>query len=1056
MYNSVTEDTIKQIPSIGSIDINRLPQELTRIYAEIISIRRNISDSSSINDSEFLDSILMLRALANNLETLVVNIPELESKRSIAFVSGTARYLLFQIRRNFASTESSILFGKDEIPEVLSAILLFLIGNSPADAAEVSRFSGSMPDETTVTGSLMKAAVHLAKGELFQILNLSFSKVNYTVEESEQEAVDFLWENLFNGIKQLASVLLDNNVSDNQNNYFEKVMSLAVFTPSNNYFNADSSYAGPYHLARLLNILGDDLLMRGVVKVPPPLNVDGDAWKVFLKRIAQNRPYLWENHYDAIETKFLNSGSSAVLTFPTGAGKSTLAELKIASTLLSGKGVIYLVPTHALEDQVNANLKSIFVDLIPDLPMEFDLEYTDLEEEDFPPITVMTPERCLTLISVRPENFSEIGLVVFDEFHLVHGKEDKHDKRSLDAMFCLLRLFSEIPNSDYLLISAMVENGKEISEWIKQVTQRPCISFDSNWKPTRQLHSCLMFQDKEINRLKSILIKGRPNAVTKYPNKAVKDQLKALPFTFFSLKNKWDSKSSSDYYINQILNKEVSLSASNTWKLTSNRNEVAADFASYFAKQNIKTLVFVDTPIVAKSTAKRISDIIEPSIVEYSDFVLQYPQFFDAIKSELGDLKHSFISDGKTAMHHGNMLSLERRLNENYYKKANGINVLVATATLAQGINLPAEVVIIAGDDRFDEDTGYRESIDPHEILNAAGRAGRAGSAAQGMVLLIPGEIINFEDNVVSSKWWKLKEEVFSNSDQCLVINDPLTNFLDTLSSDSQKLTAEQKNIIFRLNLVPDLENSINTIFKKSFGNFRAVNNNTEDKFAAKINKLFTLRSSIDSEVVNADWVDRVSLKMGLDPEFIIEIGDAIDNIGLKVLSESSIVEIVYHVMAWLGGEKERIFTFFTGKNIEFQLAKVFGIKEKDMTKELIFSKLDRLTPIIIEYLNGADYSKIELLISGVETDKLPKARNFCLKLIPNLSFIFGVFALVIREQFIDIDESTDEIPYVLKAMASFIREGLDTEDKLKFKNRHPYLLRTQVHKVFFDSKDLL
>lgn len=77
-------------------------------------------------------------------------------------------------------------------------------------------------------------------------------------------------------------------------------------------------------------------------------------------KISKERPYLWENHKDAVDTNFLDPGISSVLTLPTGAGKSTLSELKIASCLYSGRKVIYLVPTHALEDQVNKNLKTFF------------------------------------------------------------------------------------------------------------------------------------------------------------------------------------------------------------------------------------------------------------------------------------------------------------------------------------------------------------------------------------------------------------------------------------------------------------------------------------------------------------------------------------------------------------------------------------------------------------------------------------------------------------------------------------------------------------------------
>ena len=73
-------------------------------------------------------------------------------------------------------------------------------------------------------------------------------------------------------------------------------------------------------------------------------------------------------------------------------------------------------------------------------------------------------------------------------------------------------------------------------------------------------------------------------------------------------------------------------------------------------------------------------------------------------------------------------------------------HLLVATSTLAQGMNLPSEVVVIAGDDRFDPDAGKAKQLQAHEILNTAGRAGRAGEAAHALVIVVPSKVISFND----------------------------------------------------------------------------------------------------------------------------------------------------------------------------------------------------------------------------------------------------------------------------------------------------------------------
>ncbi|KTB56205.1 hypothetical protein AO063_29125 [Pseudomonas fluorescens ICMP 11288] len=122
----------------------------------------------------------------------------------------------------------------------------------------------------------------------------------------------------------------------------------------------------------------------------------------------------------------------------------------------------------------------------------------------------------------------------------------------------------------------------------------------------------------------------------------------------------------------------------------------------------------------------------------------------------------------------------ERLLHESLFKRRDGIDALFTTSTLARGMNLPSDIVLIAGDSRWDVAGDRMKQLDAHELLNAAGRAGRAGEGGQGFVLIIPSKIININDakNNIASHWMTL-QGIFSQSDQCLKINDPLMGLLD-------------------------------------------------------------------------------------------------------------------------------------------------------------------------------------------------------------------------------------------------------------------------------------
>ncbi|MFP3339706.1 hypothetical protein R0J91_17140, partial [Micrococcus sp. SIMBA_131] len=88
---------------------------------------------------------------------------------------------------------------------------------------------------------------------------------------------------------------------------------------------------------------------------------------------------------------------------------STLAELKIAVSLLSGSKAIVLAPTLALVDQTAFTLKNAFKDFSVYGDLDEDIVFTDIVE--LPEIIVTTPERCLMLQSLQPEAFYDIGLI---------------------------------------------------------------------------------------------------------------------------------------------------------------------------------------------------------------------------------------------------------------------------------------------------------------------------------------------------------------------------------------------------------------------------------------------------------------------------------------------------------------------------------------------------------------------------------------------------------------------------------------------------------------------
>lgn len=67
------------------------------------------------------------------------------------------------------------------------------------------------------------------------------------------------------------------------------------------------------------------------------------------------------------------------------------------------------------------------------------------------------------------------------------------------------------------------------------------------------------------------------------------------------------------------------------------------------------------------------------------------------------------------------------------------LQVLVSTATLAWGVNLPAHTVIIKGTQVYNPEKGAWSELSPLDVMQMFGRAGRPQYDSQGEGIIITG-----------------------------------------------------------------------------------------------------------------------------------------------------------------------------------------------------------------------------------------------------------------------------------------------------------------------------
>ncbi|CAN1151841.1 DExH-box ATP-dependent RNA helicase DExH14 [Linum perenne] len=155
-------------------------------------------------------------------------------------------------------------------------------------------------------------------------------------------------------------------------------------------------------------------------------------------------------------------------------------------------------------------------------------------------------------------------------------------------------------------------------------------------------------------------------------------------------------------------------------------NEVCYKKVVDSLKQGHQAMVFVHS---RKDTAKTASKLVELAR-KYENMELfcndTHPQFGlikkEVSKSRNKDLVQLF--DSAIGVHHAGMLRSDRGLTERLFSDGL-LKVLVCTATLAWGVNLPAHTVVIKGTQLYDPKAGGWKDLGMLDVMQIFGRAGR-------------------------------------------------------------------------------------------------------------------------------------------------------------------------------------------------------------------------------------------------------------------------------------------------------------------------------------------
>ena len=442
-----------------------------------------------------------------------------------------------------------------------------------------------------------------------------------------------------------------------------------------------------------------------------------EVWKRYLTLLA--RPLtrgvteLWPSQIRVLESGLLDSDVSAIVRLPTSGGKTRIAEMAIIDTFQRhpGSKCVFVAPYRALAFEIERTLGSILNDLGYRISSVVGSYETD-EFEDFllrtADLIIVTPEKLDLVLRVRPEIAENIRLIVLDEVHIM---DDAH--RGIKFELLLTRLKHKIPNNRFLVTSAVIPDStlQGFAAWLADSPDR---SVTSEWRPTIQRRARFEWQG--------------PTGVIRFDRDAEIPDLES--------------------FVPGILHQRDFTFVNPETRRRNTRNypkpekgDTAAELAYTFSEQG-PVLVFCTQPSWVESVCKAIVN----KSIHYRRLAGEsiHPHFLSTVPTRSLELSREWLGEQHTitqalsqgvAPHHGRIPNVVREAIE-LDCRAGRYRVIVATNTLAQGVNLPVRTVIMHSTWRADEE-GQRSRIPVRDYWNIAGRAGRAGMETEGLIVHI-------------------------------------------------------------------------------------------------------------------------------------------------------------------------------------------------------------------------------------------------------------------------------------------------------------------------------
>ena len=374
---------------------------------------------------------------------------------------------------------------------------------------------------------------------------------------------------------------------------------------------------------------------------------------------------------------YVHKNHSVIVSAPTGAGKTLIAEYIIEDCIKRGKGVIYTAPIKALSNQK-------FRDFSHKYPSQTGILTGDVSINRDAPILIMTTEIFRNAILVNPKEFEHREWVIFDEIHYL---DDIERGTVWEETIILLP-----PHMRMLALSATIPNLNQFVHWLKTVHKFPIKSIVEKTRPV-PLHFFFQCNNEHFSSFSDLKKSGYVKKEFRHSSRYNKEKGHHL---------------TKPNRINSLLQhvKDKNAYPCIYFSFSRRRCEDTAHEVSYFN-------------FLSKSEQGKIKNEFDKLVDKFNIANSPHAHY-------LAPLLRRGI-----AYHHAGLLPTLKEIVEQLFTTGL-IKLIFTTETFALGINMPVKTVIF---DTLSKFYGrYHGYLKTRDFYQMAGRAGRRGIDDEGFV----------------------------------------------------------------------------------------------------------------------------------------------------------------------------------------------------------------------------------------------------------------------------------------------------------------------------------